>query len=52
MTTRTATTAAAAAAPLAPERLDVDVLVLGSGIAGLTTALEVLRLAPGARVAV
>jgi len=33
-------------------RLDVDVLVVGSGIAGLTTALEVLRLAPGAHVAV
>ncbi|MBC3762074.1 FAD-binding protein [Quadrisphaera sp. RL12-1S] len=30
----------------------MDVLVVGSGIAGLTTALEVLRLAPGARVAV
>ncbi|TNM64686.1 L-aspartate oxidase [Streptomyces sp. NP160] len=32
--------------------MDVDVLVVGSGIAGLTTALEVLRLQPGARVAV
>ncbi len=32
--------------------VDVDVLVVGSGIAGLTTALEVLRLAPGAHVAV
>ncbi|MEH3077955.1 MAG: L-aspartate oxidase [Quadrisphaera sp.] len=39
-------------AALDEQRLDVDVLVVGSGIAGLTTALEVLRLAPGARVAV
>ncbi|MBF5083571.1 L-aspartate oxidase [Quadrisphaera sp. INWT6] len=44
----TSTSPAAAGAA----RLDVDVLVVGSGIAGLTTALEVLRLAPGAHVAV
>lgn len=46
------TTAAAPVLPSAEQRLAVDVLVLGSGVAGLTAALEVLRLAPGARVAV
>lgn len=49
---RTTTTAALAPGLVAAQPLDVDVLVVGSGIAGLTTALEVLRLQPGARVAV
>ncbi|MGQ7296089.1 L-aspartate oxidase [Quadrisphaera sp. KR29] len=52
MTTWTPTTTGAATGPVGEQRLDVDVLVLGSGVAGLTAALEVLRLAPGARVAV
>ena len=35
-----------------PDRMDVDVLVIGAGVAGLVTALDVLDRAPGTRVAV
>ncbi|HEY8341378.1 MAG TPA: FAD-binding protein [Egibacteraceae bacterium] len=36
----------------AGDEVDVDVLVVGAGVAGLVTALEVVERAPGARVAV